>query len=54
MSGSKDRSLTYWLAALTSKGVTFVVMPSLSLIQDDLNYLIGLSIPAVTQSVVNI
>jgi hypothetical protein len=41
------------LAAVTGPGVTFVVMPLLSLIEDNLNFVLDLSIPAVSLSVGN-
>jgi len=47
------KSLTFQLAAVTGPGVTFVVMPLLSLIEDNLNFVLDLSIPAVSLSVGN-
>ncbi len=38
---------------MTGPGVTFVVMPLLSLIEDNLNFVLDLSIPAVSLSVGN-
>jgi superfamily II DNA helicase RecQ len=38
---------------VTGEGVTFVVMPLLSLIEDNLNFVLDLSIPAVSLSVGN-
>ena len=47
------KSLTFQLSAVTSEGVTFVVMPLLSLIEDNLNFVRDLSIPACSLSVGN-
>ena len=44
------KSLTFQLAAVVDKGVTFVIMPLLSLIEDNLNYVQGLGIPACSLS----
>ena len=45
--------MTFQLAAVTGAGVTFVVMPLLSLIEDNLNFVLDLAIPAVSLSVGN-
>ena len=47
------KSLTFQLTAVVSEGVTFVVMPLLSLIEDNLNFVLDLAIPAVSLSVGN-
>ena len=47
------KSLTFQLSAVTDNGVTFVVMPLLSLIEDNLNFVLELSIPAISLSVGN-
>jgi superfamily II DNA helicase RecQ len=47
------KSLTFQLSAITDPGVTFVVMPLLSLIEDNLNFVLDLSIPAISLSVGN-
>lgn len=40
------KSLTFQISAATEKGVTFVIMPLLSLIEDNFNYVKNLGIPA--------
>ena len=45
------KSLTFQLSAVTGQGVTFVVMPLLSLIEDNLNFVRELGIPAISLSV---
>jgi superfamily II DNA helicase RecQ len=40
------KSLTFQLSAVTDEGVTFVIMPLLSLIEDNLNFVKDLGIPA--------
>ena len=47
------KSLTFQISAVTGEGVTFEVMPLLSLIEDNLNFVLELSIPAVSLSVGN-
>jgi superfamily II DNA helicase RecQ len=47
------KSLTFQIAAVTGEGVTFVVMPLLSLIEDNLNFVLELGIRAVSLSVGN-
>lgn len=47
------KSLTFQLSAVTGEGVTFVVMPLLSLIEDNLNFVTELGIAAVSLSVGN-
>lgn len=47
------KSLTFQLSAVTGDGVTFVIMPLLSLIEDNLNFVIDLGIDAVSLSVGN-
>ena len=47
------KSLTFQLSAVTDPGVTFVVMPLLSLIEDNLNFVTNLGIPACTLSTVS-
>ena len=44
------KSLTFQLAAVTDEGVTFVVMPLISLIEDNLNFILDLGIPAISLS----
>lgn len=44
------KSLTFQLSAVTDNGITFVFMPLLSLIEDNLNFVINLGIPAVSLS----
>ena len=44
------KSLTFQLSAVTDQGVTFVVMPLLSLIEDNLNFVSDLGIPALSLS----
>ena len=45
------KSLTFQLSSITDSGVTIVIMPLLSLIEDNLNYVLELGIPAVSLSV---
>ena len=45
------KSLTFQISAITGPGVTFVVMPLLSLIEDNLNFVLDLGIQAVSLSV---
>jgi superfamily II DNA helicase RecQ len=40
------KSLTFQLSAVTDGGVTFVIMPLLSLIEDNLNFVLNLGISA--------
>jgi len=47
------KSLTFQLSAVTGEGVTFVIMPLLSLIEDNLNFVIDLGIAAISLSVGN-
>lgn len=47
------KSLTFQISAITGLGVTFVVMPLLSLIEDNLNFVLELGIAAVSLSVGN-
>ena len=42
--------MTFQLAAVTDEGVTFVIMPLLSLIEDNLNFVLDLGIPAISLS----
>ena len=44
------KSLTFQLTAVTGSGVTFVVMPLISLIEDNLNYVLSLGISACSLS----
>jgi len=44
------KSLTFQISAITGPGVTFVVMPLLSLIEDNLNFVLELGIQAVSVS----
>jgi superfamily II DNA helicase RecQ len=44
------KSLTFQLSAVTDKGVTFVIMPLLSLIEDNLSFVEDLGIPSCTFS----
>jgi superfamily II DNA helicase RecQ len=44
------KSLTFQLSAVTDTGVTFVIMPLLSLIEDNLSFVEQLGIPACTLS----
>lgn len=44
------KSLTFQLSAITDDGVTIVVMPLLSLIEDNLNFVKDLELPACTLS----
>ena len=44
------KSLTFQLSAVTDQGVTFVIMPLLSLIEDNLSFVQNLGIPACTLS----
>jgi superfamily II DNA helicase RecQ len=44
------KSLTFQILAIIGAGVTFVVMPLLSLIEDNLNYVTKLGIKAVSLS----
>jgi bloom syndrome protein len=44
------KSLTFQLSAVTDDGVTFVIMPLLSLIEDNLNFVSELGIPACSLS----
>jgi len=47
------KSLTFQLSAVTGEGITFVVMPLLSLIEDNLNFVLDLGITACSLSVGN-
>ena len=47
------KSLTFQLSAVTGSGVTVVVMPLLSLIEDNLNFVLDLGISACSLSVGN-
>ena len=44
------KSLTFQISAVTDQGVTFVVMPLLSLIEDNLNFVLQLGIQACSLS----
>lgn len=44
------KSLTFQVSAVTDQGVTFVVMPLLSLIEDNLQFVESLGIPACSLS----
>ena len=44
------KSLTFQLSAVTDNGVTIVIMPLLSLIEDNLNFVSELGIPACSLS----
>ena len=44
------KSLTFQLSAVTDQGVTFVIMPLLSLIEDNLQFVEELGIPACSLS----
>ena len=44
------KSLTFQISAITGPGVTFVVMPLLSLIEDNLNFVLELGIQAISLS----
>ena len=44
------KSLTFQLSAVVGKGVTFVVMPLLSLIEDNIGYVHSVGIEACTIS----
>ena len=45
------KSLTFQLSAVTGQGVTLVIMPLLSLIEDNLNFVLDLGIDACSLSV---
>lgn len=47
------KSLTFQISAITGPGVTFVVMPLLSLIEDNLNFVLNLGIKALSLSAGN-
>ena len=47
------KSLTFQLAAVTDRGATVVIMPLLSLIEDNLNFVLELGIRACSTSVGN-
>ena len=47
------KSLTFQLSAVTGSGITVVVMPLLSLIEDNLNFVLDLGIKACSLSVGN-
>jgi bloom syndrome protein len=47
------KSLTFQLSAVVGDGVTIVVMPLLSLIEDNMNFVLDLDIPACSLSVGN-
>ena len=47
------KSLTFQLAAVIGEGITFVIMPLLSLIEDNLNFVLEANIPACSLSVGN-
>lgn len=44
------KSLTFQLSAVTDSGVTFVIMPLISLIEDNLQFVQNLGIPACSLS----
>ena len=44
------KSLTFQISAVTEEGVTFVIMPLLSLIEDNCNYVKQLGVPACSLS----
>ncbi len=44
------KSLTFQLSAVTDEGVTFVVMPLLSLIEDNISFVLNLGIPSCSLS----
>ena len=44
------KSLTFQVSAVTDSGVTFVVMPLISLIEDNMNFVLDLGIPACSLS----
>lgn len=47
------KSLTFQLSSITGEGVTVVVMPLLSLIEDNMNFVLDLDIPCCSLSVGN-
>jgi bloom syndrome protein len=44
------KSLTFQIAAITDNGITVVIMPLLSLIEDNFNFVKNLGIPSCTLS----